>query len=585
MTPARRRAFALLAVATVAIAGPITPSNAESGPAYPMVLVFVLHGASLEELAARLGPLGSVGGAALLAHGDELASTLDRVTHDVEALEANGTGGGVRVVIRDLGTPPASSAYRSVFLDRALAEVIKRVEGALRDRRPVQAYVASDGPSPADASRGDTLGGVVAAFLPSSGSADGQLNRTLTSDSTHRAGVVIAEDLEFTIVSRAGLPTGLTAGGAEIRIVDAPPPFGLHERYVAMRRMSVPVQAAAGSYVTIGGLFALAVLLRARRRPVAPWLGWLACGISISVPVLASALLAAGHLPTLSYATVVPFVVAVTAGGTAAALALARRDVLLAPLAIAVAVLAFFVAEAILGWTAALTPFLGGSQLDGARFYGLPNAFIGLLLGASLWTASRLTPTVGFVVIVVAALLAGMPFAGADLGGAVTLFAAAGLWLPRRARGRFGWREGGFALAVVAAGTAATILAHRFLATTPTHVTGLEAADGIGALWSTLVRRLGIGWDLIERNPFAIVPVMGVLVTLAVVLRPPAAVADPLERRPAWRDALLVILLASVVAYVANDTGPAALGLGFGLGLGGLLYVSCADRTWKMRAA
>jgi hypothetical protein len=36
------------------------------------------------------------------------------------------------------------------------------------------------------------------------------------------------------------------------------------------------------------------------------------------------------------------------------------------------------------------------------------------------------------------------------------------------------------------------------------------------------------------------------------------------------------------VAYVANDTGPAAVGLGFGTALGGLLYVSSADRTWKI---
>jgi len=36
------------------------------------------------------------------------------------------------------------------------------------------------------------------------------------------------------------------------------------------------------------------------------------------------------------------------------------------------------------------------------------------------------------------------------------------------------------------------------------------------------------------------------------------------------------------VAYVANDTGPAAIGLAFGLGLGGLVYVSLVEEPKKI---
>jgi hypothetical protein len=39
-----------------------------------------------------------------------------------------------------------------------------------------------------------------------------------------------------------------------------------------------------------------------------------------------------------------------------------------------------------------------------------------------------------------------------------------------------------------------------------------------------------------------------------------------------------------MVAYVANDSGAAACGLGFALGLGGLFYVSLIEGTWKMAA-
>ena len=76
---------------------------------------------------------------------------------------------------------------------------------------------------------------------------------------------------------------------------------------------------------------------------------------------------------------------------------------------------------------------------------------------------------------------------------------------------------------------------------------------------------------------------MGVLVLLVVVLRPPAAIATSFDGHDAWRDAVLVILLASVVAYLANDTGAAALGFGFGFALSGLLGVSLAVARGKMR--
>jgi hypothetical protein len=405
---------------------------------------------------------------------------------------------------------------------------------------------------------------------------------TLASDTTRRTGVVTDLDVRPTILRFLGRPIPAGLDGLPLRVVDEPPPLELHERYLAMRRMTVPVQTAAGLYVTAGGLFGIALIGMRRRVPMAlaragAWLG-------MSVPALAVALLAAGHIPTLSYGTVVPFVIVTTTVGTLAFAPLARRDALLPPAAIGAAVLVFFVVEAAVGWTAALTPFLGGSELDGGRFFGLPNVFVGLLIGASLYVAFRLSPARGFALVAAVALFAGLPFAGANLGAAVSLFAAAGLWLPLRTSGRLGWREVGIAVAVVVAGTAVILVAHRFLTSTPTHVTRFEEATvwNLGDLWGTFTHRLSTGWHLIEQNPFALVPVIGLPATLVAVLRPLAPVRRAFQRHPAWRDALLVTLLAGIVAYVANDTGPAAAGPAFGLGLGGLVYVSLVEEPAKM---
>jgi hypothetical protein len=111
----------------------------------------------------------------------------------------------------------------------------------------------------------------------------------------------------------------------------------------------------------------------------------------------------------------------------------------------------------------------------------------------------------------------------------------------------------------------------------------LEHTSSLGGVVDRLTGRLGIGWDQLTDTPLATIPVVGVLVLLVVLLRPPSAIAASFEGHDAWRDAVLVLLLASVVAYLANDTGAAAVGFGFGFALSGLLGVSLAVARGKMR--
>jgi hypothetical protein len=457
--------------------------------------------------------------------------------------------------------------------------------------------VVSSGPSDEMVAAKDDIRGVAMAVgAPDELLASVDPEGSLTSDSTRRDGVVVGEDVLPTIDAfenvagscndqhaSSSCAEAADAVGAPIEIIEGPPPFELHERYLAQRRMHVPIGTAAGIYVTLAGLAGVAVLAFRRRVPerLRRFVGW-AC---LSIAMLATSLLAAGHLPDLTYATVVPFVALVAVFGTLAFAPLEDREVLLVPTGIGITVLLFFVLEAALSWTAALTPFVGGSELDGGRFYGLPNAFIGLLIGACLWVAHRLRTSAGVALLVAAALFAGLPYLGSNLGGGVSLFAAAGLWLAVRERGRLGaWRGIGVFVGFTLGGLALLLVAH---AVSPfeTHVTGFEQqAGGLGGVFEKFGDRLQVGFDLIARNPFALIPVLGLPITIVAVLWPPAPLRPSLERSPAWRDAILVTLLAGVVAYVVNDSGPAAAGFAFGLGLGGLLGVSLLSEAGKMVA-
>jgi hypothetical protein len=294
-------------------------------------------------------------------------------------------------------------------------------------------------------------------------------------------------------------------------------------------------------------------------------------------------MLAAGHLPELSYASAVPFIALVTVLGTMAFSPLEREAPTLVPVGIGAAVLAFFVLEALAGWSGMLTPLLGGSQLDGGRFFGFPNVAIGLAVGAALWATHRLRTIAGFGVLCALGLFIGLPYVGSNLGGAVTSFAAAGLWVAIRERERLGpWKGAGLAAAVAVAGGAIILVAHA-VAPIETHVSAFEEnVSGIGGVVETFVDRLGVGIDLIARAPASLVPVLGLPVLLVAILRPPAPLRPMFDRWPSWRDAVLVTTLAGIVGYVVNDSGPAAAGLAFGLALGGTLGVSLLAAPEKM---
>jgi hypothetical protein len=562
VTRARLGALALLAVASLGLA---SNAHAQEAPKKE-VFLFLIPGVSFEEMLGEpdVVSLSRSGGAGLMTLGGGLPTG-----------DEAGLPGGSSVRVRWLD--PAAEGG----LDGIAGEIRSTVEASTADR--VLVVVASTVSSSEMRAAKDELHPIVVAEgVPADLFPDAGPQGSLTSDSTRRDGVVTDLDVVPTVGAFGGVAAPVDSLGSPIEVIEGPPPFELHERYLAQRRMYVPVGTAGGIYLAVAGLGGIAVLALGRRVPgrVRRIFGW-AC---LSVAMLAASLLASGHLPDFTYAAVVPFVALVTVFGTLAFAPLEHRDVLLVPAGIGLTVLLFFALEAFLSWTGALTPLVGGSELDGGRFYGLPNVFIGLLIGSCLWVAQRLRTSAGVAILVAAALVAGLPYLGSNLGGGVSLFAAAGLWLAVRERRRLGvWRGIGVFVAFTLGGLGLLSAAHA-ISPLETHVSRFEEQAGPGGALEKFGDRLQVGFDLIAHNPFALIPVLGLPVSIAAVLWPPGPLRPSLGRSPAWRDAILVTLLAGVVAYLVNDSGPAAAGFAFGLGLGGLLGVSLLSEAGKMEA-
>ena len=128
------------------------------------------------------------------------------------------------------------------------------------------------------------------------------------------------------------------------------------------------------------------------------------------------------------------------------------------------------------------------------------------------------------------------------------------------------------------------VVAHRYLTSAATHITTFSEHTGGSAVCGTSSSIASLsGTDLIADNPFALLPVVGVLVMLVVVLRPPRrGPARRSREAPVWRLALLTIVVGSIVAYLVNDSGAAALGEGLTTSLAGMLYVSLRWRDGMM---
>jgi hypothetical protein len=301
--------------------------------------------------------------------------------------------------------------------------------------------------------------------------------------------------------------------------------------------------------------------------------------------VLVLALLAAGTLPAFTYPLVIGFL-SLTVLVTVGLSLLVRAPGPLGPfLFIGAVSLGLVVLDAAIGGLALRLPLLGGTAFDGARFYGLPNAFLALALASGVFLAHPLEPFSGFALLFGVGLFVGFPGLGADLGGAATVFVGAGLWWVLRTRRGFDLRDLAFVAGVALLGLALVLLANRFSPGTPTHVDrflGESEAGGVRAVVEAVRRRLEIGFGQLTGQPAALIPLVGLPVVLGLAIHAPGPIGRGFVLDPAWRHVVIVVAAASIVAYFLNDTGVAAAAPGFLYSFAALAYpallASEADR-------
>ncbi|MGH2676261.1 MAG: hypothetical protein ACRDH1_12715, partial [Actinomycetota bacterium] len=228
----------------------------------------------------------------------------------------------------------------------------------------------------------------------------------LTSDTTRRAGVVSNLDVAPTIQRFLGAPTGETAG-SPIE-VEGEAPTDLFERYLEWRRAAAPIGVTVLAFALTSLAAALVLLLGPWRGPGSPVSVWVLFSTAVLVALVPASLLPDQRLPI-----VLPAVAAIGAALMAGALVAGRGSPTRPVAMVGAAGLVLVVLDAALGWPTGMTPLLGGSALEGVRFFGLGNPYAGIVLSGTVLVAALLRPWPGVVLLLGAALFAGLPFLGA----------------------------------------------------------------------------------------------------------------------------------------------------------------------------
>ena len=438
--------------------------------------------------------------------------------------------------------------------------------------------VAFPDASPAMRDRGDVVTPIVVARGPADGILSGGGSVAgLTSDTTRREGLVANADVAPTVLAHLGVPIPAEMTGSSIE-VEGEAPGDLHARFLDVRAVRLALQLLL---LVVALATLVAVLLFLRLRPFAPEVAR-ALGVwSLVVIALPLALLSVSLLPRVTWVTALGLAALLTAAIVAGAWVVGRRDATAAVALVGAAGVVLLVLDGLRGWPAMMMPVVGGGALDGARFHGIGNVYAGVLLAGAVLVAAHLRPWAGVALLAGAALFAGLPGLGANLGAATTLFAAAGLWGVLRLRRRLGSVEVAIAAVVAVAGAALVVLAHRFLGPEASHIArAAEEAGrgGLGTLIEIAARRLAINLELTSRIPAAWLAILA-LVAAAVAA---ARRRGHLARDPEWRDACMVLALSALVGFVVNDTGIGLAGLAFAFLAAALAYPAL-EAAWTRR--
>lgn len=410
----------------------------------------------------------------------------------------------------------------------------------------------------------------------------------LTSASTRRDAAIINIDIAPTILKHFGVkqPAALTGrpvytiGTGGDRLATA---VNTSERWVTVRNLMNPVLRGIAYWDIAILILFMALLLPKRFRARASKIRWLL----LSVPAVPLVVL---FLPLLNYGSltlVIAEIVALTAVIVALIYWRARTPVEALGL-IGLSVAATLMIDLATGARLAQDSVLGYSVANGARFYGIGNEYMGVLIGGLILGVFYITSyrdgetgTAGKVVVVslmiVATAMIGAPQLGAEFGGFLAAILGFGLMSMGYIKGGYKLRD----LSILAiAGTAAVAVFVLYDlsrgATAGSHIGRLASqvqAEGYAPLVTIIGRKVAMNIKLVQFAFWNWVNVASATALGLAFYGLRNLLKLVVRRYPYFKPTMVGGLSACVAALVFNDSGVVAMAMIFLYLVPAMLYL------------
>lgn len=382
----------------------------------------------------------------------------------------------------------------------------------------------------------------------------------LTSATTRTPGLVANIDLAPTILAHEGAAPEPGAAGHPWTVAAAADPIPqvrrLDHATATNQAALVPVFGVLGvvcALVAFTGLYCAAVGRSARAQRVAALVLF-----TMPLAMLLAAPLRCETVPALSAAIVAWMLVL-----GAVAWGMTRNRPTQGPALVMAATSVAILLDAVLNLRLVQFSMFSGYQIQGIRFYGIGNEYMGVLIGSALFTISSWPgPAVLRIALLAGALIVlGHPGLGAKAGGIIVGSAALGLGVAL-VRGRQPtWR----ALALWTAAGIAAAFSVAWLDRTASGDVGshlgaaLAAAQVRGAshLAEIVARKLSMNLR-IATNPIMLGAAVLAAIALGVASRTPAFQNGPWSDQPARAAGFRAAGMAALVALLFNDSGAVA---------------------------
>ncbi|SHJ73550.1 hypothetical protein SAMN02745883_00307 [Caminicella sporogenes DSM 14501] len=211
--------------------------------------------------------------------------------------------------------------------------------------------------------------------------------------------------------------------------------------------------------------------------------------------------------------------------------------------------------------------FLGYDPIIGARYYGIGNEYMGILIGASLvfimslldrFKINKMLPVIFLMFIV---YVIGYPKLGANVGGSITAVISAVFVILRLFKKRLKLRDFSLIFLSVLILLFIISLTDLYIVDDKTHLANALSQirnEGFKVIYSIIFRKICMNIKLLEITIWSKVLLTTILFLSILFYRPFGVAKKVLEKYNNLAKGLLGVLIACVVGFIVNDSGVVA---------------------------